>query len=206
MPYLALDVGNVLCNVNFSELIKILWRDHNIDADDAAIFLSRIQPFQDLGHTSMLNEFNYHFRIRPENSVDLMRAWYESITPHEPSVRWLRKFLEQGVEIAILSNIGLEHYSNLPRLIPEIMKCLHFMSCDVGARKPNILYYKTFLDLHPEFKNAIYIDDRPENLNAGNLAGLDARCLDTALMTPDAVEHVWQKIEEDLKLPLYSTV
>jgi FMN phosphatase YigB (HAD superfamily) len=197
--HLCLDIGNVLCNVDFTKLLAKLKDNHGVEADDAWLFLNRIQPFQDLGHTTMRNELHYHFGIKPEDSTEVLQAWFDAITPHQISLGYLKKFLDSGVRIAILSNIGHEHYSNIPNVLgPDINRCLHHMSCDVGQRKPSMLYYQSFLSMNKAFHGAIYVDDRPENLRAGVRAGFDARCLDTALMTEKQVIGVWDKIWDDL--------
>lgn len=197
--HLALDIGNVLCNVDFAKWLAKLKENHGVETDDARLFLNRIQPFQDLGHTTMRNELHYHFGIKPEDSDEALQSWYDAITPHNISLDYLKKFLDAGVRIAILSNIGHEHYSNIPNVLgQDINRCLHHMSCEVGQRKPSMLYYQSFLTMNPEFKGAIYVDDRPENLRAGVRAGLDARCLDTALMTEAEVIKIWDKIWDDL--------
>ena len=66
-------------------------------------------------------------------------------------------------------------------------------SCEVGARKPSKLYYHSFLQMHPEFKGAIYVDDNKENLEASKEFGFITIRLDLLDM---------KKIEIDNKLNL----
>jgi hypothetical protein len=72
--------------------------------------------------------------------------------------------------VALLSNIGVEHAVMMENTLkhggffPDAIK--HF-SCDVGARKPSMIYYQSFLWQYPEFKGCLYVDDLQENLDSG---------------------------------------
>jgi FMN phosphatase YigB (HAD superfamily) len=45
----------------------------------------------------------------------------------------------------------------------------------VGARKPSFIYYQSFLQMYPQFKECIYLDDNTENLNSSLKNGLSGR-------------------------------
>jgi FMN phosphatase YigB (HAD superfamily) len=74
----------------------------------------------------------------------------------------------QGVKFALLSNMGKEHHDYLKIICPEIFDLseIHFLSYQVGARKPSRVYFKTFIDDYNSWGGSIYIDDRLENLIA----------------------------------------
>jgi FMN phosphatase YigB (HAD superfamily) len=95
-----------------------------------------------------------------------------------------------GYEIALVSNIGHEHKARIEDS-RTFEKCIKFFSCDVGARKPTMLYYKTFLDMHPEFLGALYVDDLAENLAMGEKFGL--KPIEFALDRLD--KHAWSPMK-----------
>src|SRR5208282_4959941 len=90
----------------------------------------------------------------------------------------ISELVEAGIRVALLSNIGKEHSQYFRKLMATavdskgISRAIQFFSCEVGARKPSLLYYQTFLYMHPDFKeNCLYIDDLQENLDAAKKLG-----------------------------------
>jgi FMN phosphatase YigB (HAD superfamily) len=86
---------------------------------------------------------------------------------------------EEGLEIALLSNIGFEHAKLVHKLL-SYDECGFFFnhkhfSCEVGARKPTKLFYQSFLMQHPEFQGCLYVDDLQENLDAADELGFRIR-------------------------------
>ncbi len=177
MKYLCLDIGNVLFDQNMEPFIRALSIQMNISKADADHFLSIIQHKQDIGISSIRDEVSSHFGIKSEYILeDLMSAWAITVMPNRNSISFFGNLAKNPeVKIALLSNIGFEHRN---QLIGKFgfssvwTKSIKHFSCEVGARKPSLLYYKTFLDLYPEFKGAIYVDDLKENLDAGAAQGL----------------------------------
>ena len=78
-------------------------------------------------------------------------------------------------------------------------RCIKFFSCEVGARKPSYIYYKTFLDMYPEFKNCLYVDDNVDNIMTALKFGFKAKqfCLSEIKKNNDSIE---ENIKEILKL------
>ena len=81
---------------------------------------------------------------------------------------------QHGLQVALLSNIGVEHAQMMERKLelggffPGAIK--HF-SCTVGARKPSMVYYQSFLLQNPQFKGCLYVDDMVDNLAASKAFG-----------------------------------
>jgi len=82
---------------------------------------------------------------------------------------------EQQIPVALLSNID-ERLSKLIRdfgLYEPFTPCL--LSCEIGIEKPDLKAYEFLLtELNLPAKEVLFIDDRPENIEAAKAAGLDA--------------------------------
>ena len=182
MKYIAVDLGNVIFNVNFDPFLKSVqyWTGYNsiykrYSEEQAYHFLEKIQKYNDLGITTVSNEL--------EDCVDsfygrlfLIKDWKDTIKINPIMFSFLSDLAAEGTKIALLSNIGLEHTEVVNKVLtlPLGAAAQPFFSCVVGARKPNLLYYKTFLDMFPEFKGCIYLDDREENIDIGTYFGFNS--------------------------------
>ena len=203
--YLVLDIGNVLFNQDLTPFAKALSIQMNISKEDAYHFINRIQKKQDLGISNIRDEIATHFNIKSEYIIDnLIDAWNVVITPNLTSIEFFSKLIEKnGYKIALLSSLGFEHMNLIKKMIgdyPIYKWSTHHFSCNVGARKPSLLYYKTFLDLYPKFKGALYLDDLQENLDAGDESGLSSRLF--ALSKHNRIyetEHSLQLIKEEVE-------
>lgn len=172
MTYVALDVGNVLVHANFQIFIEKLSKTFNITMAEALYFMNRNQKLHDMGLTRMRDELGDHFKIRSEVLMDELVKDWNSIIAADLNVLRLMNALKKkhDLKIALLSNVGTEHLVRMK----EVLDYGNFMndnvghfSCIVGARKPQMIYYQTFLQLHPEWEGCPYIDDVQENLDMG---------------------------------------
>lgn len=81
----------------------------------------------------------------------------------------------QQIPVALLSNID-DRLSKLIRdfgLYEPFEPCL--LSCEIGVEKPDLKAYELLLKtLNLPAKDVIFIDDRPENIEAAKTIGLDA--------------------------------
>lgn len=176
MTYVALDIGNVLVYANFNDFLKRLSKALNITIEEALYFMNRSQKLHDLGLTKMSDELRDHFKIRsPVTIEELVSEWNSVIVPCTEVLDRLNHLTaNHKVKVALLSNVGLEHAEQMARVLNHgdfFEKAIKHFSCHVGARKPNILYYHTFLQLHPQFYNCVYVDDLQENLDASKQFG-----------------------------------
>lgn len=178
MKNLALDIGNVLCHVDFERILSTLSKSLNISRAEALYFLNRTQKLHDLGLTNLSDELHDHFKIRSEVIInDILTEWNRAIQWDIDILSQLAKLKNKlGFEVALVSNIGIEHAAHLRSTAPTtlITEAIPFFSCEVGARKPNYLYYQAFLNMYPQFKEAIYIDDLDANLEIGKKFGLQS--------------------------------
>lgn len=178
MRYLAVDLGNVICEVKFDNFNKELSKTLNLSIEDVNYFLHRTSNLHDLGITRISDELINHYNIKSPVIIDnLVDKWNEVIVGHGRMLEFLEELLAEPIKIALLSNIGIDHALLMKNILGETIynKSIRFFSCDVGARKPSFLYYKTFLDMNPEFKGCLYLDDKIENVEAGNKFGFNAK-------------------------------
>ena len=177
---LAIDIGNVICHIKFEPFLKHLSKFLNISYSDGMHFLNRVQKLHDLGLTNLKDELADHFKIKSESLLDeLLSLWDKCLQLDCTVLQELEKLRKKhGIEIALLSNIGFEHAKYIrdsSNLYPILNSTIQFFSCEVGARKPTYLYYHTFLQMYPQFKNCIYIDDLDDNLSAGKQMGFNSQ-------------------------------
>lgn len=176
MKHIALDIGNVLCDVSPTSFIDLLSETFNVTVPEASRFLKRFQQLHDLGYTTMEDELRDKFGAKsPGILKKLVSAWNDTVSPNLHVINRLNYLREHhGLKAALLSNIGVEHAAmvesklSLGGFFDNSIK--HF-SCFVGARKPSFIFYQSFLLEYPEFKNCIYVDDLKENLIASKPFG-----------------------------------
>jgi FMN phosphatase YigB (HAD superfamily) len=188
MKYLAVDIGNVLCHVNFDKFLCQLSEALNITLEDAKYFLNRSQKLHDLGLTVMADELRDHFKIKSPVVIDkLLHTWDGSLVPDLDVLNMCNHLTEHhDLKVALLSNIGIEHTSLMEQILEHngfFHNAIKHFSCQVGARKPSLLFYQSFLMEHPEFQGCLYIDDIVDNLEAGKKFGF--RCYHFALDSMD---------------------
>jgi FMN phosphatase YigB (HAD superfamily) len=172
MKFIALDIGNVIFNFTY-DIIPSLSKTLNISEQDALRFLKEIQPYLDLGLTTIEQELYQKFSIKSDSVIKrLIDVWEKSLTPNLNFINMLVDLKSTtNLQIALLSNIGFEH-ANLIKNCNEFASIYNdavlYFSCYVGARKPCDLFYQSFLIQYPEFKGCLYIDDLTQNLVAGS--------------------------------------
>lgn len=197
MQYLAVDIGNVILNMEFTKFLNELSTTLNISKEDSWSFLERTQQLHDLGYTLIRNELRDHFKIRSEETIErIMAEWNKTLTPNEGVISWLNGLMDRGVKIALLSNMGIEHFRIIKSLLGDKLYdgSIHFFSCEVGSRKPSYVFYHTFLSMHPEYKESVYLDDNEENTKTGSKFGLNSILFDLFKMSNQ--EAILAKIKE----------
>jgi FMN phosphatase YigB (HAD superfamily) len=168
--------------------------------EDVNYFLNRTQKLHDLGLTIVADELKDHFKIKSPVIIDELSAmWNETVKGHPLMIEYVKGLIHKdNIKIALLSNIGIDHASIMRDILtPDIYDhSVRFFSCEVGARKPSYLYYKTFLDLCPEFRNCVYLDDRVENIEAGKIFGFNAQHFALDGFTADEMTKKLKEIKE----------
>lgn len=178
MKYICLDIGNVLCHIAADPFLELLSETFNITLSEGDRFLKRFQQIHDLGYTTMEDELKDKFGVKsPITIKKLVDAWNDSVTPNMYIIDKLNDLRSKhNLQVALLSNIGIEHAAMMEEKLshngffPGAIK--HF-SCFVGARKPSMIYYQSFLTQYPQFKGCLYVDDLKENLEASKPFGFE---------------------------------
>jgi len=187
MKFVCLDIGNVLCHVDFSDFLNELSAELNITLEDAMYFLNRSQKKHDLGITMMKDELHDHFHLKSSVVIDrLLNSWDKSIKPDLQVLDMYNTMTEKhGLKVALLSNIGIEHAKQAESMLSHggfFEGAVKHFSCHVGARKPTSLYYQSFLMEYPEFHGCVYVDDAVDNLETGKRYGFQAYHFDLSKM------------------------
>lgn len=177
--HVAFDVGEVLCEIDWTEFINEYEAARQYREGqgkkiigNARQFLQIVQRKQDLdliNEDEMLLEWGF-----PNGDIDgIVRAWNHAATPNKRMLEAKKSLQESGVKVAILSNMGRTHYNYLQGICPEMFEgAIRHISCEVGARKPSKLFFQSFLMENPDFKNALFVDDKNDNLEIGKKFGL----------------------------------
>jgi FMN phosphatase YigB (HAD superfamily) len=188
LKYICFDIGNVICEVDFTNFLRELSKTLNLSMENVRYFLNRTQKLHDLGLTIIADELKDHFKIEsPVIIENLLNEWNATVKVNSIMIDFLKDLIfprktildnspSEPIKVALLSNIGLEHAALMRDIItPNVFdNCIRFFSYEVGARKPSYIYYKTFLDMHSEFAGCIYLDDKIENIEAGNNFGFNS--------------------------------
>jgi len=102
-------------------------------------------------------------------------SWSE---PNLPMARWAADLRAAGMKTAILSNMPApmrEHVTKSCHWLPEFYA--RIFSCDVGMTKPETpIYVRCLQSLQMEPGQALFLDDREENVAAARALGMHAIC------------------------------
>lgn len=206
MKYVALDIGNVLVHADFTLFVNKLSKQFNMFFEDAKHYMNSSQKLHDLGLTTMRDEIK-KLGVKSELLMnELINSWDDSIHPERLILdRLCNLQRNEGLQIALLSNVGPEHAKRMEKILDYqgfIDRCVKYFSCYVGVRKPSSIYYQSFLQLHPEWKGCVYVDDLQENLDASKPFGFRTFQLSLADDLPKgpvrgtAYPFNWAKLEE----------
>lgn len=190
--HVAFDIGNVLCHFDMNIFAKKLTEILKINDHDAYFFIDHLQRMQDIGATNVAHGLEYKFKLSSEELNELLDTWNTTLHPNEMMLNFLDNLRADGVRIALLSNMGPEHIGYLRSTCPRLFeKTVQHISCEVGARKPQKLFFQSFgLDNDDflyskehwkpgtlydpglvDFSGCVYVDDLEDNLKAGKRYG-----------------------------------
>lgn len=200
MRPLAIDVGNVICKMNGQPFISELSKIAHISEEAAWKFFRLGTAEHDLGHITTRDQMIRELGVSGEAADYLVRDYWNQIlevdedvmdmllnflTEYERKISWDGRKIpwdqyeapKVAPQVAILSNMGHEHFELMKEKLAPLYsfgdRVVKHYSCEVGARKPSKLFYQSFLLDHPHFKGALYVDDLPENIEAGIKAGFE---------------------------------
>jgi putative hydrolase of the HAD superfamily len=110
--------------------------------------------------------------------------------PNQATVNWAIALREQGVRTAILSNMPAPLRQHLVRDSGWLPAFDHLtFSCDIGVMKPAEAIYRHCLDgVGSEASDALFLDDRPENIDAARALGIHAVQFHSASQVADELQ------------------
>lgn len=175
----AFDIGNVLIQFDINKFTFELSKKTGLKANESWNFSESLQKSQDIGITTVYQ--NLQNRFGNKNATffaEMLDAWNSTLTANNKMLEFLENLKAQSIQVALLSNMGQEHYHYLSKTYPKMFDgTIQHISCEVGARKPTKLYYQSFLAQYPYFTRSclgfqtIYVDDIDENLKMGEQYG-----------------------------------
>lgn len=190
--YLALDIGNVLCKVDLRQFTFAVSKVVNLSTWEVGHIVNRSQRLQDVGLLTMGEILESEFKIKSSVLLDeLIDIWNNKVVTFDKNVFDFFSTMSKqyDLNIALLSNIGIDHAVIADKYIKDIIQSEVFVdairhySCNVGVRKPQSLFFQSFLLQHPEFKGCVYLDDREENLIASLPFGFYTQTFDLESIT-----------------------
>ncbi len=173
------DLGGVVVDVESDRLIhqvaQLLGR--SFEEVHEQIFHRDLHLPLELGH---IKPQAYYDGLKQKLGISwtypqFVRAW-NGILSENRDVTSIMKRLRARHKLLALSNTNILHIEHIKGAIPSL-EMFHYwvMSYEVGLRKPNPKIYRFALEqagVKPE--TAVYIDDRPELVEAGRQVGLTA--------------------------------
>jgi len=186
--YLALDIGNVLCRIDFRRFTFAISEATNISTWEVGQRVNRSQKMRDVGLLDMKDVLASEFQIKSSVIMDkILTIWDKEVVVFDWSVLdFFEKLYDDDnqINIALLSNVGTDHAKLINRFFNTEYTNMHhhgifknsikYFSCDVGVRKPQSLYYQSFLQRYPEFTGCVYLDDLSDNLITSKEFGFNA--------------------------------
>lgn len=202
MKYLAIDIGQVICHLDFRKFNAKLAAFTGMTEKEAYDFLLNSQKAHDLGFSILEKDLNnkfYGLNLLPDQVREIVKEWHNSLIPNPIVIKWLEKLLSsKEFKIALVSNIGYEHTETMKTILSSIYNdenIIRFFSCFVGARKPNYTYYQTFLNMYPNFKGCTYLDDNQDNIESGKLFGFNSIVFDISKMSNEEIALKLTEVE-----------
>jgi FMN phosphatase YigB (HAD superfamily) len=190
--YLALDIGNVLCRVDLRKFTFAVSKAVNLSTWEVGHIINRSQRLQDVGLLTMGEILESEFNIKSSVLLDeLINIWNNEVVTFDKNVFDFFSTMSKqyDLNIALLSNIGTDHAVIADEYIKNIIQsevfadAIRHYSCNVGVRKPQSLFFQSFLLQHPEFQGCVYLDDREENLIASKPFGFQEQTFDLETIT-----------------------
>ena len=178
LKQLILDMGNVLLDYDPEyALSRFCTGDAERDAIRRELFEGPAWIEGDLG--LITNEQRYERtcpRIPAAYHPALARCvdrWDECMVPLPGAREFLDRQRERGLGLYVLSNACSRFYRYFPKHYPLSGFSGVVVSSDLRMVKPDVRIYRYLLDrfrLDPT--ECLFVDDRPENVSAGETAGI----------------------------------
>ena len=178
--FVLCDLGGVAVDVESDRLMHQVSQltGQSFEEVQAAVYhQDLLLPFE-LGH---IRAQDYYQGLQKSLKLrwtydQFARAWTEIFRENIETTAILSR-LKKRHRIFALTNTNILHLDYIRRTVPSLSEIFEgwIASCDVGLRKPDPQIYRHALQLTgARAEQTIYIDDRPEMVEAGKGAGLIA--------------------------------
>ena len=205
MNYICLDIGNVICRIDFNKFISKI----SMDLCESAIRIKKKinydQRAHDIGLLNLRETLENNLDITSPDVLDRILIEWNKMIVFDRSIldRFQNMSDKYGLKIALLSNLGFEHTilvrEKLSNSSFEVFKnSIKYLSCEVGARKPQSIFFQSFLLRYPMFQGCIYLDDLQENLDASEPFGFRTMNFDLSTMGEDVISTKLDEIENEI--------
>jgi putative hydrolase of the HAD superfamily len=190
------DYGNVLCLEQTQEDIKGMAVVCGIPHERFLELYWELRPPYDRGDidgpaywTAIVGQ--EELGLSRDQIATLIKLDCESITrPNRGAVQWAKLLHDEGFRLTLLSNMPLELSRHVTKIFPSLSTFEYLIySCDCGSIKPELAIYRNCLELLKVApQDILYLDDRPENVEAAARLGINSVLFDTVEKTASRVE------------------
>lgn len=184
MGNVAFDIGNVICKVDINYFLEYMIKTKCATNKVHAHFLIASMSNESfIGLTDIVKVVK---ELNPSlDSEEIVDKWNGVLSIDNRMVDFIDEVSKHS-EVALLSNMGSDHAKFLRRSVPELFeKCVEHLSFEVGAYKPQKLFYQSFLLENPQFAGCLFIDDLQENLNMAINCGFSTMLFDLNKIASD---------------------
>jgi putative hydrolase of the HAD superfamily len=175
-----LDYGEVLCHLPTPENIGFLSRTFQADPQSfLPMYLKTRAPYDrgDVAPQEYWRQFAAQAGVTVDDETiqnlrDIDNQMWSR--PNQPMIDWLRHIHAAGFKTAILSNMPTDMADHVRKTFPWLSEFdHHIFSAEVRTIKPDrAIYEHTMKVLGVEPREAIFIDDREENLTEARAIGI----------------------------------
>jgi len=179
MKVFLFDIGNVLCDFNYEDLLKIY---KEISNKPVTIDTPQDQKMYNDVEAGKISDNEYVRLVNSSKNIkwtvdDLVYAWKKIFSPNKIGRNLYHHAINQKTNVYTLSNIADYHVKaindNWPNLLPQASGL--FFSYEIGSRKPDQKIYNYVLEiLNVKADQCFFIDDLEENINVARAIGMNA--------------------------------
>ena len=194
---LIFDYGNVLCRPQQAEEIEAMAALFHAPVDR---FLSVYWPYRVPFDKADLSPAAYWNRVAADLGQTLAGEQIEALVdldnrswahPDPLMIGWAGDLRAAGIRTAILSNMPVtlrQYLDRCCRWLPQFDQ--RTFSCDVRSCKPQAIIYKHTLEgLGVDAADALFLDDREENVRAAQALGIHTILFQNAAQAQSELEN-----------------
>ena len=179
MKVFLFDIGNVLCDFNYEDLLKIY---KEISNKPVTIDTPQDQKMYNDVEAGKISDNEYVTLVNRSKNIkwtvdDLVYAWKKIFSQNKIGRNLYHHAINQKTNVYTLSNIADYHVKaindNWSNLLPQASGL--FFSYEIGSRKPDQKIYNYVLEtLNVKAEQCFFIDDLEENINVARAIGMNA--------------------------------